>query len=142
MGSLSANSMPTRLKYLFFLALKISPIVALLQPYYYNNDILCFTPIACISGFQKLLYEEYVLSKPQTDRSDSEVLLTPGMSEFNPETIYFEETHKQKPRDTVENPACYVQTCEQFITGRNLRYQEALRIIQDEAYLDAADFEM
>ena len=41
-----------------------------------------------------------------------------------------------------ENPSCYVQTCEQLIMGRNLRYQEALRIIQNEEYLEAADFDM
>ena len=40
----------------------------------------------------------------------------------------------------VTTPACnYVQTCDQVITGRNLNYQRALNIIQNEEYLSAAD---
>ena len=43
---------------------------------------------------------------------------------------------------SADNPSCYVQTCNQFIMGRNLRYKEALQIIQDEEYLDAVQFDM
>ena len=39
------------------------------------------------------------------------------------------------------NPACYVQTCEQFIIGRDLTYKEALHIVQNEKYLSVADIE-
>ena len=39
------------------------------------------------------------------------------------------------------NPACYVQTCEQFIIGRDLTYKEALLIVQNEKYLKVADIE-
>ena len=39
------------------------------------------------------------------------------------------------------NPACYVQTCEQFIIGRDLTYKEALHIVQNEKYLTVADIE-
>ena len=39
------------------------------------------------------------------------------------------------------NPACYVQTCEQFIIGRDLTYKEALNIVQNEIYLKVADIE-
>ena len=41
----------------------------------------------------------------------------------------------------VRNSYCYVQTCHQIITGRNLRYSRALKIIQSEEYLNAADTE-
>ncbi len=34
---------------------------------------------------------------------------------------------------------CYVQTCDQTITGRQLAYQRALDIVQGEEYLEAAD---
>ena len=33
------------------------------------------------------------------------------------------------------------QTCDQVITGRNYNYAEALQIIQDEEYLEDADFD-
>merc|ERR1712223_2249487 len=37
--------------------------------------------------------------------------------------------------------ACYRQTCDQVITGRQFQYDEALTIIQDEEYLEDADFD-
>ena len=37
------------------------------------------------------------------------------------------------------NPNCYVQTCHQIISGRNLRYSRALQIVQSEEYLNAVD---
>ena len=40
------------------------------------------------------------------------------------------------------NKACYVQTCDQTITGRNLLYERALEIIQNEEYLEAADLDI
>ena len=36
------------------------------QPYYYNEDIICLTPNGCISGIQKLIYEEYLTSRSDT----------------------------------------------------------------------------
>ena len=39
-------------------------------------------------------------------------------------------------------PNCYVQTCHQIISGRNLRYSRALQIIQSEEYLNAVDIPM
>jgi hypothetical protein len=33
------------------------------------------------------------------------------------------------------------QTCDQLITGRNLEYNRALEIIQNEEYLDGSDFD-
>ena len=38
----------------------------------------------------------------------------------------------------ADNPNCYVQTCEQFIIGRDLSYKEALQILQQEQYLSVA----
>jgi len=35
---------------------------------------------------------------------------------------------------------CFVQTCDQQITGRNFAYDRALRVIEDEEYLDDIDF--
>ena len=37
--------------------------------------------------------------------------------------------------------ANFVQTCDQTITGRNFNYGEALKIMQDETYLSASDFD-
>ena len=37
------------------------------------------------------------------------------------------------------NTYCYVQTCHQIISGRNLRYSRALQIVQSEEYLNAVD---
>ena len=38
------------------------------------------------------------------------------------------------------NPECYSRTCDQFITGRDLPYARALEIVQQEEYLEEADF--
>lgn len=37
--------------------------------------------------------------------------------------------------------SCFVQTCDQTITGRNFEYPEALSLIQNEDYLDDADID-
>lgn len=37
--------------------------------------------------------------------------------------------------------ACFVQTCDQVITGRQFQYDRALEIIQDEEYLEDLDFD-
>ena len=42
---------------------------------------------------------------------------------------------------SASNPSCYVQTCDQTITGRNLKYKQALDIVQSEQYLTATDFD-
>ena len=42
---------------------------------------------------------------------------------------------------SASNPSCYVQTCDQTITGRNLKYKQALDIVQSEEYLMATDFD-
>ena len=42
---------------------------------------------------------------------------------------------------SASNPSCYVQTCDQTITGRNLKYKQALEIVQSEEYLTATDFD-
>ena len=34
---------------------------------------------------------------------------------------------------------CYRQTCTQIITGRNLNYRRALKVVQNEEYLSAID---
>ena len=34
---------------------------------------------------------------------------------------------------------CFTRTCDQIITGRNLKYGRALQIVQNEEYLDEAD---
>ncbi len=39
--------------------------------------------------------------------------------------------------DDVLKDACYVQTCRQIVTGRNLDYLRALHILQSEEYLSA-----
>ena len=42
----------------------------------------------------------------------------------------------QRRQDT-----CFVRTCNQVISGRNLRYGRVLEIVQNEEYLDAADLD-
>ncbi len=42
----------------------------------------------------------------------------------------------------TDNANCYVQTCDQRITGRMLSYNRALEIVQDEEYLTAADLDI
>ncbi len=44
--------------------------------------------------------------------------------------------------DRQDNRACYVQTCDQTITGRQLGYTRALEIVQNEEYLEAADTDL
>ncbi len=39
--------------------------------------------------------------------------------------------------DNVLDGACYMQTCRQIITGRNLNYLRALHILQSEEYITA-----
>merc|ERR1712223_250 len=36
---------------------------------------------------------------------------------------------------------CFVQTCDQTITGRNFEYDRALEIIEEEEYLEDVDFD-
>ena len=61
-----------------------------------------------------------------------------------------DEQDKQQPETTtqINNPPtielrqeCFVRRCDQIITGRDLQYNRALEIIQDEEYLSAADFD-
>ena len=40
------------------------------------------------------------------------------------------------------NEGCIVNQCNQVITGRRLAYARALEIIQEEEYLDEADFDI
>ena len=37
---------------------------------------------------------------------------------------------------------CYRQTCTQIITGRNLKYRRALKVIQNEEYLMVTDLDI
>ena len=61
-----------------------------------------------------------------------------------------DKINKQQSETTtqINNPPtielrqeCFVRRCDQTITGRDLRYNRALEIIQDEEYLSAADFD-
>ncbi len=42
-------------------------------------------------------------------------------------------------QERQDNNDCYVQTCDQTITGRQLAYNRALDIVQNEEYLEVAD---
>ena len=42
----------------------------------------------------------------------------------------------------VQTMTCYRQTCTQIITGRNLKYRRALKVIQNEEYLMVTDLEI
>ncbi len=47
------------------------------------------------------------------------------------------------PGDGAGGPqACHIRRCDQTITGRNLPYSRALEIVQDEEYLNEADFDV
>ena len=41
-----------------------------------------------------------------------------------------------------DNGQCIIRQCNQIITGRRLSYARALEIIQEEEYLDEADFDI
>ena len=41
-----------------------------------------------------------------------------------------------------QNQQCYIRTCDQIITGRNLLYARALEIVQDEEYLSEAELNL
>ena len=45
-------------------------------------------------------------------------------------------------RSQARQDGCFVRTCDQIITGRNLRYGRVLQIVQNEEYLDDADFDI
>jgi len=73
--------------------------------------------------------------------------LTLGLKEIDPHQFdYVEDPTFAKREGELESPAaprsdnpnCYVQTCEQFIIGRDLTYKEALKILQQEEYLSVA----
>ena len=42
----------------------------------------------------------------------------------------------------VQTMTCYRQTCTQIITGRNLNYRRALKVVQNEEYLMVTDLEI
>jgi len=78
------------------------------------------------------------------------VSLTLGLKEIDPHQFEYNEDPlfakregelESPPSPSETNPACYVQTCEQFIIGRDLTYKEALHIVQNEKYLNVADIE-
>ena len=39
-------------------------------------------------------------------------------------------------------PTCLLRTCDQYITGRDLTYERALEIVQNEEYLVAVDADL
>ena len=43
---------------------------------------------------------------------------------------------------TTDQSSCYVQTCDQTISGRQMLYERALEVVQEEEYLDAADLDI
>ena len=66
------------------------------QPYYYNEDIICLTPNGCISGIQKLIYEEYLTSR--LSRSDTVAPLS-GPAAFG-------ENFNIKPEEQTQGSEC------------------------------------
>ena len=66
------------------------------QPYYYNEDIICLTPNGCISGIQKLIYEEYLTSR--LSRSDTVAPLS-GPAAFG-------ENFNIKPEEQTQGNEC------------------------------------
>jgi len=49
------------------------------------------------------------------------------------------ESSLRQNRQTKTNASCFVQTCEQVVSGRDLSYERALEIIQSEEYLTVVD---
>ena len=59
-------------------------------------------------------------------------------------TIYYTLTPSNQQifrRAQRRQDTCFVRTCNQVISGRNLRYGRVLEIVQNEEYLDAADLD-
>ncbi|TRY70696.1 hypothetical protein TCAL_16353 [Tigriopus californicus] len=48
----------------------------------------------------------------------------------------------QAPQPDLSSDDCLERVCDQIITGRDLTYERALEILQDEEYLDATDFDV
>jgi len=49
------------------------------------------------------------------------------------------ESHFERRQGGARKKSCFKQTCQQSISGRNLNYQKALDVIQNEDYLNVAD---
>merc|ERR1711971_1193453 len=73
-------------------------------------------------------------------RSDLDTSATTS-KEHNKLTLQSSDKLTRRQDQNPSNPSCYVQTCDQTITGRNLKYKQALEIVQSEEYLTATDFD-
>ena len=47
--------------------------------------------------------------------------------------------NRRQKRQSDLDQYCFVRSCDQAITGRNLQYTQALEIVENEEYLSAAD---
>jgi len=87
-------------------------------------------------------------------RSDGELLL-PSLpasvapflealqtSESNNLNTYEEAKPTYGPQPAENLPTCLLRTCDQYVTGRDLTYERALQIVQNEEYLVAVDADL
>ena len=85
-------------------------------------------------------------------RNDGELLL-PAISPFtgsleqsatNNVNSYQYNNNYQRPTYNAQQPepTCLLRTCDQYITGRDLTYQRALQIVENEEYLVAVDTDL
>ncbi len=84
---------------------------------------------------------------PLTDQIDLGLVNVPASGAVDPDPGFNDYVDLTQPvgediPPDESNQRCYVQTCDQTITGRNLLYSRALEIVQDEEYLTAADLDI
>jgi hypothetical protein len=68
-----------------------------------------------------------------------------SLEDLRPSNIVVDDLVDMTVDDLVDitvDDSCYVQTCNQIISGRQLSYNRALEIVQSEKYLDAADIDL
>ena len=82
-------------------------------------------------------------------RSDTEgELLLPSIPPFvgNLQTSESNINNNYEPKPTYASaqpkPTCLLRTCDQYVTGRDLTYERALEIVQNEEYLVAVDADL
>ena len=82
-------------------------------------------------------------------RNDGELLL-PSIDPFTGtlqqaasnqiNNFYNRPSYAAQPQQPL--PTCLLRTCDQYITGRDLTYERALEIVQNEEYLVAVDADL
>ena len=109
--------------------------------------ILLTTSYAIVKGDESVDNSDFMPSHQVLFRRNDGELLLPALSPYvgnlqtsaqNLNSAYSRPSYGAPTQEVV----CLLRTCDQYITGRDLTYQRALEIVQNEEYLVAVDADL